>query len=328
MQTTVVSAPSPSRISSAAGDNVEGSRHTEQVPRSPGAHAVPVTAILPRSKSLPAMSSHLASADSLAPRSLASPSRQGGQQRLADPDKGRLAVSAAPSTSGWGAALSRGRHLLQPNVALLRAGARQLAFPALWMGGQMQMHPQRTALVVNALQQASSTTGVPQRLEAAADLLTHAAGALVRQLQERNDVDAAGRIAAALVDLDAARLAGELLGEAIYGLLKQLPDRYVVGLQMFLGIGGRRPLALLAQRTDEPGLVRGVAGCNVGGAKRRAATFADNAGPRGLGERGGGAEPGRTGRSGRGLRHRRGRVVVRARSGSPRPWRARAQSAR
>lgn len=133
--------------------------------------------------------------------------------------------------------MSRGRHLLQPNVALLRAGARQLAFPVLWMGGQMQMHPERTALVVNALQQASSTTGVPQRLEAAADLLTHAAGTLVRQLQERNDVDAAGRIAAALVDLDAARLAGELLGEAIYGLLKQLPDRYVVGLQMFLGIG-------------------------------------------------------------------------------------------
>ncbi|GKT26418.1 hypothetical protein [Acidovorax sp. SUPP3334] len=186
------------------------------------------------------MSSRVASAADLPPRALAPVLQQEGDgERSAAPGNGRAAVSvpAASTAPTWGALWSRGMHLLQPNVALLRAGARQLSLPVLWLGSQMQLHPERAALVVNALQQASSATGVPQRLETAADLLASGATALAQQLRERNDVDAAERIAEALVDLDAARLAGELLGEAIYGLLKQLPDRYVVGLQMFLGIG-------------------------------------------------------------------------------------------
>lgn len=128
-------------------------------------------------------------------------------------------------------------HLLQPNAALVRFGARHIARPALWLGEQMRTHPELTLLAVHALQDAPSADGLTQRVEVAAGLFATGTAALARQLQERDDPQAVARIAQALVDMDAARLGGELLGEAIQGLLKSLPDRYIAGIQLFLGIG-------------------------------------------------------------------------------------------
>ncbi|GKT17705.1 hypothetical protein AVHY2522_16125 [Acidovorax sp. SUPP2522] len=144
---------------------------------------------------------------------------------------------APPSGPAWGALASRGMHLLQPHPALVRLGARHLAPPVLWLGEQMRTHSEWTLLAVHTLQDPSSATALAQRVAVAAGLFATGTAALSRQLQERDDPQAVARIAQALVDLDAARLAGELLGEAIQGLLQRLPDRDVAGLQLFVGIG-------------------------------------------------------------------------------------------
>ncbi|GKS98776.1 hypothetical protein AVKW3434_05330 [Acidovorax sp. SUPP3434] len=144
---------------------------------------------------------------------------------------------ASPPGPAWGALASRGMHLLQPHPAVLRFGARHLASPVLWLGEQMRTHSEWTLLAVHTLQDPASAAALAQRVALAAGLLATGTAALSRQLQERDDPQAVARIAQALVDLDAARLAGELLGEAIQDLLQRLPDRDVAGLQLFVGIG-------------------------------------------------------------------------------------------
>ncbi len=221
----------PSRRSAADGGShdgaVSGSPPPDPSRRAFGAPHAPsprqeAAAVLPRPPAR-AGGSDPAGAACLPPRAPASP------RRRADSD-------AAPGPA-WGALASRGMHLLQPHPAVLRFGARHLAPPVLWLGERMRTHSELTLLAVHALQDAPSAAGLAQRVEVAAGLFATGTAALSRQLQERDDPQAVARIAQALVDLDAARLAGELLGEAIQGLLKRLPDRHIAGLQLFLGIG-------------------------------------------------------------------------------------------
>lgn len=132
---------------------------------------------------------------------------------------------------------ARGVHLLQPHPAVLRFGARHVLRPAQWLAQQLGAHPEVAMLLLDALMRSPSTGEMAQRLGTAGGAIAGAAEALARQLQERDDPQAAARIAQALAELDAARLGGELLAEALYGLIKDLPTHQIAGLQLFLGIG-------------------------------------------------------------------------------------------
>ncbi len=102
---------------------------------------------------------------------------------------------------------------------------------------EMRAHPAWTAVVLDTLRQPELVGAMAAQLATAAQWFSAGAAALPRQLAERGDQETAWRIAQALVQLDGAQLAEDLIGEAVYGTLRHLPDRQLAGLQLLAGLG-------------------------------------------------------------------------------------------
>ncbi len=102
---------------------------------------------------------------------------------------------------------------------------------------EMRAHPAWTAVVMDTLRQPELVGAMAAQLATAAQWFSAGAAALPRQLAERGDQETAWRIAQALVQLDGAQLAEDLIGEAVYGTLRHLPDRQLAGLQLLAGLG-------------------------------------------------------------------------------------------
>ncbi|WP_146749291.1 hypothetical protein [Paracidovorax anthurii] len=142
------------------------------------------------------------------------------------------APAAAPSGRRMGQALSWGLHLLTPNAALWGTVARHLSGHAAWLSHQMRAHPEWTIAMADALLRMPSLAEPVRRLEVVAGPLAALASRLAEQLRERNDQEAVARIAQALVSLDGAQLTSELLGEMVYGELKDISPKHAVALQL------------------------------------------------------------------------------------------------
>ncbi|ADX47782.1 hypothetical protein Acav_3892 [Paracidovorax avenae ATCC 19860] len=102
---------------------------------------------------------------------------------------------------------------------------------------EMRAHPVWTAVVLDTLRQPELVVAMAAQLATAAQWFSAGAAALPRQLAERGDQETAWRIAQALVQLDGPQLAEDLIGEAVYGTLRHLPDRQLAGLQLLAGLG-------------------------------------------------------------------------------------------
>ncbi|WP_254000558.1 hypothetical protein, partial [Xanthomonas vasicola] len=101
----------------------------------------------------------------------------------------------------------------------------------------MRAHPAWTAVALDTLRQPELVGAMAAQLATAAQWFSAGAAALPGQLAERGDQETAWRIAQALVQLDGAQLAEDLIGEVVYGTLRHLPDRQLAGLQLLAGLG-------------------------------------------------------------------------------------------
>ncbi|MDA8448265.1 hypothetical protein M5C97_20470 [Acidovorax sp. NCPPB 3859] len=114
---------------------------------------------------------------------------------------------------------------------------RSMVRQAARLTEEMRAHPAWTAVVLDTLRQPELVVAMAAQLATAAQWFSAGAAALPRQLAERGDQETAWRIAQALVQLDGPQLAEDLIGEAVYGTLRHLPDRQLAGLQLLAGLG-------------------------------------------------------------------------------------------
>ncbi|MBF9266547.1 hypothetical protein [Paracidovorax cattleyae] len=101
----------------------------------------------------------------------------------------------------------------------------------------MRAHPVWTAVALDTLRQPELVGAMAAQLATASQWFSAGANALPGQLAQRGDQETAWRIAQALVRLDGAQLAEDLIGEVVYGTLRHLQDRQLVVLQLLAGLG-------------------------------------------------------------------------------------------
>ncbi|MGY8587332.1 hypothetical protein QRO08_04350 [Paracidovorax citrulli] len=182
------------------------------------AHAAP---LLPRAHSLPGHAGLPGNADR--PPRAAGTSSSRAAPRAASSQETAAAPGGLQGSGGLCPAL-------QP---LWRSLVRQAAR----LTEEMRAHPAWTAVVLDTLRQPELVGAMAAQLATAAQWFSAGVTALPRQLAERGDQETAWRIAQALVQLDGPQLAEDLIGEAVYGTLRHLPDHQLAGLQLLAGLG-------------------------------------------------------------------------------------------
>ncbi|KFA39726.1 hypothetical protein KWS_0101475, partial [Xanthomonas vasicola pv. musacearum NCPPB 4384] len=196
------------------------------------AHAGP---LLPRSRSLPARAG-LPGTTGRPPRAAGTSSPRSAPRAPSPHGPGLQSPQGPPGPPGHGGAGARWA-LFPRDLPTLQPLWRNLLRQAAWLTEEMRAHPAWTAVALDTLRQPELVGAMAAQLATAAQWFSAGAAALPGQLAERGDQETAWRIAQALVQLDGAQLAEDLIGEVVYGTLRHLPDRQLAGLQLLAGLG-------------------------------------------------------------------------------------------